>query len=136
MSAAQNALHNLRETIRGWDSPNIGCAGFEQDFKEAINNDLGMPQAIAILWELVKSDYPTSAKAKTILEMDKILGLKLDEYLGKPIEIPEEVNKLVQQREQARADKDFYKSDKLRHQIRELGFEVEEKEQGPNIKKI
>lgn len=133
LQSAQNALNNLRETIRSWDEPNIGCAGFEQDFLAAINNDLNIPQALAVLWELVKSDYPTSAKAKSLLEMDRILGLKLDEYLGKQIEIPEEVQKLVNQREQARKSEDFKKSDELRKEIKKLGYEIQDTPKGSKV---
>lgn len=134
LQAAQNALNNLREVIRGWEQPKIGCAQFEQDFEAAIDNDLNVPQALAVLWELVKSDYPTSAKAKSILEMDKILGLKLDEYLGKAIEVPEKVQKLVNKREQARKSGDFKASDELRHKIKKLGYEIEDTPAGPKIK--
>jgi len=136
LQGAQNALHNLRETIREWDEPEIGCAQYEQDFAGVINNDLGMPQALAVLWDMVKSDYPTSAKAKTILGMDKVLGLKLDEYLGKKIEVPQQIMKLVNQREQARKSEDFKKSDKLRHEIKKLGYEVEDIPSGPKVKRM
>ncbi|MBI4035855.1 cysteine--tRNA ligase [Candidatus Daviesbacteria bacterium] len=134
LKAAQNALNNLREEVRSWEEPAIGCAEFEQKFMKAIDNDLNTPQALAVLWELVKSDYPTSAKAKSILEMDKILGLKLDEYLGKKIEIPEEVQKLVNQREKARKSGDFKASDELRHEIKKLGYEIEDTPQGFKLK--
>lgn len=148
LTGAQNALNNLREIIRDWDEPKIGCAQYEQDFMEVLNNDLNTPQALAIMWEMVKparkathsvaggSDYPTSAKAKTLLEMDKILGLKLDEYLGKKVEVPEEVQKLINQREQARKSGDFKKSDELRKKIKKLGFEIEDTPTGPKIKKV
>ncbi len=134
LKAAQNALNNLRETIRGWEEPNIGCAEFEQKFKDAVNNDLNMPQAVAVLWEMVHSDYPISAKAKTLLEMDKILGLGLDEYLGKPIKVPASVMKLVEKREHARKSGDFKKSDELRREIKKLGYEVEDSLKGATIK--
>lgn len=133
LSAAQNALDNLREEIRNWDQPKIGCAEFEQKFMGTVNNDLNMPQALAVMWDMVKSDYPTSAKAKTLLEMDKILGLRLDEYLGKPLEIPKEVQKLVNKREQARKAGDFKQSDKLRHQIKKLGYDIQDTPQGPKV---
>ncbi|MBI2601042.1 cysteine--tRNA ligase [Candidatus Daviesbacteria bacterium] len=136
LEAAQNALNKIREEIRAWESPKIGCAEFQQRFLEAANNDLNMPQAVAVLHELIRSDYPTSSKARSILEMDKILGLKLDEYLGKPLEIPEEVRKLVEQRKKARLDKDFKKSDELRKEIKALGFEVEDTPDGPKVKTL
>ncbi|MCL5784361.1 MAG: cysteine--tRNA ligase [Patescibacteria group bacterium] len=139
LQAAQNALNNLREIIRDWPSSVIASPegvrqSYYQKFMSAVNNDLNIPQALAVMWDMVKSDNPTSAKAKSILEMDKILGLKLDEYLGKKLEIPEEVQKLVNQREQARKSGDFKKSDELRHEIKKLGFEIEDTPQGPKIK--
>ena len=136
LSGAQNALNNLREIIRDWDDPKIGCAQYEQDFAKAINNDLGMPQALAILWDMVRSDYPTSAKAKTILEMDKILGLKLDEILGKKMKVPEDIMKLVNERENARKKGDFKESDKKRLELKKLGFEVEDTSSGPKVKVV
>lgn len=136
LEASQNASNNLRETIRDWDEPNIGCAQYEQDFMEVLNNDLNMPQAVAVMWDMVRSDYPTSAKAKTILEMDKVLGLKLDEYLGKRIEVPEEVMKLVNLRETARKGGDFKKSDKLRHEIKKLGYGILDTPSGPKLKAV
>jgi len=136
LEAAQNALNNLREIIRDWDEPKVGCAEFEQRFMEAVNNDLNTPQALAVLWDMVKSDYPSSAKARSLLKMDKILGLKLDEYLGKKVEIPAEVQKLVNQREQVRKSGDFKKSDELRHKIKKLGFEIEDTPSGPKVKEV
>ncbi|MBI2315319.1 cysteine--tRNA ligase [Candidatus Daviesbacteria bacterium] len=136
LEAAQNALNNLRHEIRGWEQPKVGCAEYEQRFRQVLENDLNTPQALAVLWELVKSDYPTSAKAKTILEMDNVLGLKLDEYLGKQIEAPKEVMRLVHKREQARNSGDFKESDKLRHEIKKLGFEVEDTSSGSKVKPL
>lgn len=136
LSAAQNALNNLKELIRDWEEVKIGCAQYEQDFMNAVNSDLNMPQAVAVMWEMIRSDYPTSAKAKTILEMDKVLGLRLDEYLGKPIEVPDEVMKLVYRREQIRKSGDFKESDKLRHEIKKLGYEIEDTPAGPKIRLV
>ncbi len=136
LQAAQNALNNIRETVRGWDEPKIGCAEFEAQFAEALNNDLNTPQALAVMWNLFKSDYPTSAKAESILKMDKVLGLKLDEYVSKPLEIPLEVQKLIELREKARKEKDFENSDKLRKEIVGLGFEVEDTSSGPRLRKV
>ncbi|MDD5147641.1 MAG: cysteine--tRNA ligase [Candidatus Daviesbacteria bacterium] len=138
LEAAQNALSNLREIIRDLPSsviasPEGAWQSYYQKFMDALNYDLNMPQALAVMWEMVKSDLPTSAKAKSILEMDKILGLKLDEYIGKKLEIPEGVQKLVNKREQARKSGNFKESDKLRHEIKKLGYEIEDTSTGPRI---
>ena len=83
---------------------------------------------------MVDSDQPTQNKAKTLLWMDRVLGLRLDEVLGKPVEVPADVQALVEEREQARAQKDWPLSDKLRVRIAQLGYTVEDTDQGPVIK--
>ena len=141
LEAAQNALNNLREGIREWevrggklDNEVGGENGkLHQKFLDAVNTDLNMPQALAVMWELVKSDLPDSEKSTTILEMDKILGLELDKYLGKPTVIPPEVMELVEKRENARKSGNFEESDKIRKQIRELGYEIEDTSIGPKV---
>lgn len=134
LAAGQNALNNLRDEVRSWNSPKIGCTEYEQKFLVAVNNDLNIPQALAVMWDLVKSDYPTSAKAGSLLKMDQVLGLDLEEYVAKPKEIPDNVVELVKQREQARKNRDFKKSDELRDEIKELGFEVGDTPEGPKLK--
>lgn len=145
LQGAQNALNNLREIIRTWEEPKdlpavrqagrqVGCAQYEQDFMEAVNNDLNMPQAVAVLWDMVKSDYPTSAKAKSLLKFDAILGLNMDEYLGNKIEVPDNVMKLVNRREQARKSGDFKESDRLRTDIKKMGYEVDDTPKGPRLR--
>lgn len=139
LESAQNALNNLREIIRGWSTEALGSKSedaYYKRFMESLNNDLGMPQALAITWELVKSDLSVSEKAKIIMKMDKILGLGLDEYLGKKIEVPNEVLDLVKKRETARKAGDFKTSDKIRHEIKKLGFDIEDSVFAPKIIKI
>ena len=141
MQAAQNALNHLREIIRTWDKVLGGGVDkkVSQDlnlFMNAVNNDLNMPQAMAIMWNMVSSETEPTIKATMLLEMDKILGLELEQYLAKPTEIPGEVMKLVNKREKARKSADFKESDKLRTEIKRQGFEIEDTASGPRIKKV
>ena len=144
LEASQSALNKLRELVRGWSESENRLSGqakddigqFWQKFMQVANNDLNMPQAVGVLWEMVHSDSAISSKAATILQMDKILGLGLDEYVGKPIEVSKTVMKLVHQRETARGSGDFKKSDKLRHEIKKLGYEVEDTSAGSKVKKL
>ncbi len=135
LQAAQNALNNLREIIRSWPQPHtpgvkhIDTPGVEV-FMSAVNNDLNMPQALAVMWEMVKNN-PNS---ETLLKMDQILGLGLENYLGKPLEIPKEVMDLVEKRENARKSGDFEASDEIRKEIKKLGFEIEDTPNGPKLK--
>lgn len=134
IDAAQHALNNLRSEIRLWEQPKGDVGQFWQKFLEAAKNDLNIPKALSVLWEMVKSDKPTSEKSRDLLEMDKILALGLEEYLGKQIEVPEEIMKLVEQRENVRKSGDFQKSDQLRKEIKERGFEIEDTSSGPKVK--
>ena len=58
----------------------------------------------------------------------------MDDYLGKPLDVPSEVLELVEQRENARKNGDFKTSDELRKKIKELGYIVEDTEKGPKVK--
>jgi cysteinyl-tRNA synthetase len=136
LQAAQNALNNLKETVRDWDEGGELDQKFWGLFIEAVNNDLNVPIALAVMWNMVKSDLPSNDKSATILEMDKVLGLKLADFVGKKVEVPENVQKLVDQREKAREEKDFAQSDKIRKEIKDLGFEVEDTPEGPKLKPL
>jgi len=144
LEAAQNALNNLRSEVASWDEPKIGrsdseslqtrmrCAGFEKDFKNAIDNDLDMPRVIATMWEMVKSDYPTSARHQSVLMMDKVLGLELDQI--RKAELPARAKELMDKREEMRKAGNFEGSDKLRKELLEMGVEVEDTPEGPKWK--
>ena len=132
LEAAQNALSNLRDEIPTWDEPKIGCAEFEADFKEAINNDLDMPQALSVMWKMAKSDYPSSAKHQSVLAMNHVLGLGLENL--EKAQLPKEAKELIEKREELRKKEKFDESDKLRKQLLEMGIEVEDTPDGPEWK--
>lgn len=138
LQAAQNAYHRLINTIATWDEPKIGCAEFEQRFTDAMNDNLNAPQALAVLWELMKSNYPTHAKAESIFTMDKVLGLSLREraeaLASRIAAAGDDIHELVAQREKARATKDFSTADRLRDHIRAAGLVVEDTPDGPVLK--
>lgn len=142
LSAAQNALTNLRETIRGikaenslLEQPKNDVGQFWQRFLEAANQDLNLPKALAVLWELVKSDLSNQEKSINLKKMDQVLGLGLEKYLGKRLEVPQKVSLLIQERESSRKSGDFEKSDRIRKEIEKLGFLVEDTSSGPRVKK-
>jgi cysteinyl-tRNA synthetase len=136
LQAAQNALNNLYEEISSFGEPKIRCAQFEEDFLNAINNDLDTPKALAITWDLIKTDeFPGSAKLQTLLKFDEALGLMIKETWQASKKIPVAVKKLIAEREAARKAKDFRKSDELRKQIESNGYVLEDTLDGYKIKK-
>lgn len=130
LEAAQSALNNLRVEVSTWDEPKIGCAEFEGDFRQAINDDLDIPKALAVVWEMVKSDYPTSAKHQSILVMDRVLGLGLEKL--ERAKLPKGAKELIVKREKLRAKGDFEEADKIRRELNSIGIEIEDTKGGPN----
>ena len=110
----------------------------KKNFKKYINDDLDTPFALTFLWASYEDDgvrgdgiidgiLPWEEKRKLILDFDKVLGLNLDKI--ETFEIPENVQKLKEERAEARKNKDFTKSDELREKIEALGFEVKDTEE-------
>ena len=97
-------------------------------FREAVENDLNMPQALAVVWEMVKSNIPEHDKHELILDWDQVLGLGLGELKKEEIKIPDEVKKLADERLVQRQKGKFEIADQLRKEIEELGFEVEDEQ--------
>jgi len=139
LHGAQTALNRLRADIANWDDPRIGCAEYEQRFLEAINNDLNLPEALSIVWELVRSDYPRSAKAESLFRFDEVLGLGLKKKLevrSEKLEVPEKVMEMIKEREELRKQKRYHLADQMRNKIKKMGYNAIDKEEGTEIKKI
>lgn len=134
LTAASNALNKLKREVRTWESPKGETGEFWQKFLEAANNDLNLPQAVAVMWEMIGKGDTISSRSQDIVEMDKILGLGLQDIVGVPIEIPENIKLLVEKREEARKNKDFAESDRLRREILDVGYELEDTATGSRIK--
>ncbi len=110
--------------------------GFEEAFHKAINDDLNMPSAMSVVWEVVRFDKKSPKLAELLLKFDTILGLKIDEETKKEQEeIPQEILDLVEERKQARANKDWAKSDELRDLIQSKGYEIKDSKNGTEVKR-
>jgi cysteinyl-tRNA synthetase len=133
LDGAATALNRLRTAAYEWGQPGDVDASYAERFLEQVNDDLNMPRALALVWDLVKSDLPPATKKGTLLHFDKVLGLRLAEW--KPVEeaVPTEIQALVDQRQQARKEKRFKDADALRAQVTAAGFEIEDTPQGPRI---
>ncbi|RLJ00687.1 MAG: cysteine--tRNA ligase [Candidatus Aenigmatarchaeota archaeon] len=129
------------------------CVGLEEiinnskeNFLKNLNNDLNTPEALAVVFDfinkinkfifdktLVKEEMVKCIE--TMLWFDKVLGLKLEEFLEEA-EISEEIKKLVEKREDFRREKNFEGADKIRDKLKELGFRINDSDSGPKLKKI
>ncbi len=150
MASYQTKVNFLWETLEGAETalkrlynlflslgPDTGRINeeYKNKFTEYINDDLDTPKALTLLWDVLKDEKISNADKKaTILDFDKVLGLGFADL--KKEKIPEEVVKLTNEREQARKDKDFKKSDELRKEINSLGYEIKDSAEGQKISKI
>jgi cysteinyl-tRNA synthetase len=136
VQGAQNALNNLRDLIQDLpiDSASTPDQSYQQ-FLELTQDDLKLPQALAVFWTMVKDQsLSPEQKSANIQAMDQILGLSLSEWMGKTIEIPKNVLEFVAKRETAKAEHNFELADALRKHVLSLGFQIDDTVTGSVIK--
>jgi cysteinyl-tRNA synthetase len=105
-------------------------------FRNAINDDLNIPEALAVLWEVIRDESLSPAnRLATAYEFDKVLALGLKEVEETKTEVPEEIVKLVEERNEARKRKDFQAADEIRKRVKEMGYELIDKKDGIEIKR-
>ena len=142
--AAQVALNRLREGylkhLNGNDDVDDNVINeFEHRFHEAINDDLNMPMAMGIVWEVVKYSKKSKKIAKLLLKFDEVLGLQLDKVdnNNKSEEVlPKEIIDLVELRKKARLEKSWSVSDRLRVGLKSKGYNVIDSKDGMDIQKV
>jgi len=137
IQSAKNALNNLYEAIANIkaDKKAIVDKKYREKFLMALNDDLNMPQALAVVWQIINSKLPEQIKKITLLDFDKVLGLGLDKIKKEKSVIPEAVKKLAAKRERVRKNKNWPKADKIRKKIEELGYKIEDTKTGTKISK-
>ncbi len=135
VQGAQNAFLRLIVLVQDYPEGGEIITSYNDKFTAFINDDLNTPQALALAWELVKDDTQNEADKKaTLLEFDKVFGLKLDSVPKVQQEsIPAEIQALAEAREEARKNKEWKKADALREEIEKRGYELKDTEKGPTI---
>ncbi|MBN2017721.1 MAG: cysteine--tRNA ligase [Candidatus Cloacimonetes bacterium] len=109
----------------------------KHEFYEKINNDLNMPEALAVLWKVLRAnEIGDREKYELIREFDKIFGLQLDRA-EQILELEAEqkvdvelVEKLIKERDEARKNKDWARSDEIRDILAKMGVEVRDSAEG------
>jgi cysteinyl-tRNA synthetase len=141
IEGARNGLLHLQNQVRqvaadsqdsGSAAGHAGSAEFKAKFLEALNDDLNMPRAMAVLQEMLKSSLNAAEKYGTIMDYDRVLGLDLDQVSRTEV-LPAEVQQLVDARIKAREEKDFATSDRLRDELQAMGYMVQDAKDGMKI---
>jgi len=133
LEAAQKALEKIYEIAADFPAPRIGCAEFEGDFEDALNQDLNVPRAISVMWSLSRSNYPDYAKAESLYKMDEVLGLKIRENAKIIKNIPQTILDMAKDRDKLRKMRKFNAADKIRVDIEKKGYVVEDTDKGTKI---
>ncbi len=140
MDSAKTSLNRLRE---GYLKHKEGTEEiskeeieeYEKRFLEAINDDLNMPVAMSVIWDIIKNSKKSKTLANLILKFDEVLGLDLKNYQKPEDDIPEEVKKLVEERNEARKNKNWSESDRIRDILINKGYNVKDSKEGTIIEK-
>ncbi len=132
---ALEASKIARRKLKDWalnmasEPPKPACADFFNAFKEALSDDLNLPEALSIVWSGLKNaDLPKGARASFVQQVDRVLGLDLFKTEEKTLS--PEIADLLKKREEARKSRDFAKSDQIRDQLSSLGILVEDTSSG------
>jgi len=125
LEAAKNARERLKRFVAdNKDDDGEVCQIYKTRFNLKIDDDLNTPEALAVVWDLVKDVETSMGKKIATLKYfdDTILGFGLFEKA----DIPTEIAKLAEERKAAREAKDYAKSDELRKEIEHKGWKIED----------
>ncbi|WP_144151986.1 cysteine--tRNA ligase [Paraburkholderia sp. BCC1885] len=133
LDAAQAALDRLRKAYASWPAGGTADADYVARFNAEVNQDLNVPRALAVLWEVVRSDLPVATRRATVDAFEPVLGLRLAQWRLDAFEIPADVTTLAQEREKARAAKDWAEADRLREILRTQGWQIKDGADGQQL---
>ena len=143
--AAQTSLERLRtgvvKHLEGTDKiEGTILLDYRKRFLETINDDLNVTSAMAIVWEIIRHERKSIDFRNLLVEFDSILGLGLSKItknsIKKEEELPEEVKTLVEQRTKAREEKNWAESDRLRDELKKIGYNIKDSKEGMTVEHI
>ena len=145
IKSAQISLNRLRELTlshkgkEGKISKDV-LDEYENKFLDAINDDINMPVAISVVWDLAKNEVKSNDIYNLILKFDKVLSLDLNKKQEdkkiKEENLPEEILEILEKRKKARESKDYALSDILRDELKQKGYIVKDSKEGQKIEKV
>ena len=115
---------------------------FDNQFKQALSNDLNTSLALTALYDVLKSDINDGTKYALIMSFDKVLGLKLQSAFDtlkqeQPTvddDLKQTIETMIEQRKTAKANKDYATADAIRSKLAEMGVELIDTKDGTTYK--
>ena len=128
LRAAQRGLSRLRASLAGTNgrpSKKATAQGekLRSAFWSAAADDLNLPRALSVAWEVGRSALPGDVKREVLMDFDRLLGLELlrAEPMAEALPLIDAVRR---ERHVARVAKDYARADHLRDEVRAMGYEV------------
>ncbi len=140
-SAREKLVATVSELKKGNSPASVlseKAEGWKKAFSDAMNNDLRAPEALAQMWMMLKDgDITAGEKLALLLDFDRILGLELDKVEAKSNEKigGEREWKLVEERAEAKKNKDWARADEIRAELLSLGYIVKDTPKGAVLEK-
>ena len=141
LEASQRTLTRLRQRMADWAGPRRDglspqAEELDRRFREAVADDLDMPQALTVLNEAASSGITDAEKHSLMSSWDAVLGLDLERMAREGFEVPDDVQGLLEQRDEARRERDFARADEIRRQLTGMGWEVMDEPDGTRVRPL
>jgi cysteinyl-tRNA synthetase len=137
LDAAQTGLDRMRVGFHALPADAAAQAdpALVERFTDMLNDDLNLPRALAVAWEVLRGDVPAAVKRATLAKFDEVLGLGLATWQPRAVEVPADIEALANARADARRARDWAEADRLRRALADAGWEVEDRADGHVLKR-
>ena len=135
LDGAATALDRMRRGFFALPGGGNAQPVYLERFTAEINDDLNIPRALAIAWELLRGEVEPATRKATLAAFDRVFGLGLASWQPKQETIPETVQALAAARAAARDAKNWAEADRLRAELHAAGWEIEDKADGYALKR-
>ena len=131
LDAAAIGLDRMRRAVHALPARGEPDPSYLERFTGLVNDDLNIPKALAMAWELLRGDLADRTVTRaTLLAFDSIFGLGLEAWRPPVETVPEAVNALAAARAAARTAKQWAEADRLRAELHAAGWEMEDRGDG------
>jgi len=136
LDGAATALDRLRRGFHALPDGGTPEARYLERFTAELNDDLNVPRALALAWELLRGDLVDLSVTKaTLAAFDRVFGFGLPTWQPRQETVPEAIHALAAARSAARAARDWAEADRLRAELQAAGWEVEDRPDGYALKR-
>ncbi len=107
---------------------------YNNEFSDALSDDLNVPEALAILWKMLKSNIPSGDKYDLAISFDVVFGLGLGGVTSNKLQVTGEIQRLLNKREKLRSGGRYKEADEIREEIENKGYTVNDTEKGSTVR--